>query len=799
MNHPNDFPSSHSFLITFSLLLLVSHLFAAKWLQKESEHFVVIYKPAHAYLVPHILTAAEASLERLEPIFDYQPSEKIYINTYDFSDYGSAGTTTVPENYIRLQIEPIELGYESMPFQERFQWLISHELVHIVVNDKATRAEKIFRSLFSKVPPQNIQPLSIFYSLLTNRTRYSPRWHQEGIAVFMETWLNGGFGRVLGNFDEMYFRSLVYEQQSIPSEKILDAKVSYESFLVETLFYLYGARFDAYLASQYGYQKLIDWYSAAPGEFYQGFGKKFKKIFGISFEEGWQGFIKNEVAFQQKNIQRLKKSSLTRIDPIPDTPSGWVTPAYPEPGEHAMVFGYHQSHHLTAIARVNLHTGSIEHLGSLPSPSILQIASTAYDNNLKLLFYTANNNKLFRDIYVLSTVSKKNKLLFPDCRVGQITVSPTTHELWGIQHYVGKSTLVYSAYPYRELIPVVGFEVGDNLQQLSVSPSGRYLAAILHQASGRQALIVADLQRIRDGKNFSFSVISEEGSPGNPSWSPDETFIYWNAYINGVSNIYRYDNNTGEILPFSNVIRGLFKPVYINADSLFAFEFTSRGFRPVIIPNQPAERLSAIEYFGQQVVDKNAEVTKWALPAPQPIQSTKDTLTGVVPFQPLKHLQIQSFIPVVTGFQSQIAVGVYTQISDPLLSNFFTVEAAATPKRENFLQPRFHLKVKYEYMRKYIFSISHNAPNFYDLLNDRKQGMIGNKFTAGYRKFFKYDIPHKIEWNSEAALYTGIEAINDNLVKVTRPDLSFCKVRLNPTIPAVPLAALITNRAASGK
>ncbi|RMF60325.1 MAG: hypothetical protein D6748_04335 [Calditrichaeota bacterium] len=761
----------------FWVLILISSfsISAVQWSQQESEHFIIIYRPAHAYLVPRILTSAENSLALLMKLFHYQPKEKIIINTYDFSDYGSAGTTTVPQNFIRLQIEPLELGYESMPFNERFQWLISHELVHVVINDQANKFESFFRSVFSKVPPENTNPMTILYSLLTNQERYSPRWHQEGIAVFMETWMNGGYGRILGSFDEMYFRTQVYEKTPLPSVKYLDAKTSYESFLIETLFYLFGSRFNAYLAYTYGYEKLLEWHIVEENEFYVDFEKKFKRVYGISLDEAWQDFIEAEIEFQKENIQRLAQVEPTPVTPLLKYPLGWVTSAYRDSANSSIIFGYHRPHHLTTLERINLKTGEREHLGSLPSPTILQISSTAYDEHLKLFFFTTNNNKLFRDLHVLSTASRKTKLLFRDCRVGQITVSPTTHEIWGIMHQVGKSALVYSSYPYRKLIPVVVFGEDDNLQHLSISPSGRYLAAILHQASGRQALILADMNRLRQGKSFAFKAISEDGSPENPSWSEDEKYIFWNAYINGVSNIYRYNRESGEIHAISHTITGLFKPLYLSPDTLFAFQFTSHGFQPVLIPNRPAERLPAIHYLGQKIVDRSPEVTQWVLPPSTNSNGTNSNNSDKNPeennrYSGLKQLHVSSFVPVITGFQSQIATGIFTHISDPLFIHDLTIETAVTPKRENPVQPRFHFMGKYEYRRKYRFGLSYNAPNFYDLVNERKRGMIGTKITLGYSRFLKYDIPHKIRFVSEIALYTGIEAINDNLVRVSRPD-----------------------------
>ncbi|HFE65101.1 MAG TPA: hypothetical protein ENK14_11925 [Caldithrix sp.] len=328
--------------------------FSNRWYTYQTEHFEIIYKPAHAHLVKHIAVASEEAFGVLADLFDYHPTEKIIINTYDFSDYGAAGTTTLPQNYIRLQIGPLELGYEVMPFTDRFQWLINHELVHVIVNDKANSVEAFSRKLFSKVPPENVQPLTIAYSLVTNHDRFTPRWHQEGIAVFLETWLSGGYGRVLGNFDEMYFRALTAENRSISDLQYLDAKESYTSFLVETLFYLYGSRFCTYLAVRYSPEKLLAWYTPDDRDWFRTYAQKFKKIFGIGLDEAWRAFGESEKAFQQSNLARLRSAPFTPVRPLTRTALGWVTSAYPDSTGQFLFFGNHQPHHLTAINRFSL-------------------------------------------------------------------------------------------------------------------------------------------------------------------------------------------------------------------------------------------------------------------------------------------------------------------------------------------------------------------------------------------------------------------------------------------------------------
>ena len=281
--------------------VIVVHLFKridSPWLERESEHFKVIYRDYHSNLVNNVLVSAEKSFKLLSKIFKYELSEKIIINTYDVSDYGFAATSTTPQNFIRLEIEPLEPGYEVIPYNERIQWLISHELVHIIVNDAEVQPETFFRDAFGKVPPEKAQPLSVPYSLLTNYNRYTPRWHQEGVAVFFETWLSGGFGRVLGSFDEMYFRSMVYEGRTFPSQLDLETLLSHNSILLVNIQYIYGGRFLTYLSIKYGTDKAVDWFKTVKGKAYIGFESKFEDIFNIDFTTAWTDFISYEIKFQ---------------------------------------------------------------------------------------------------------------------------------------------------------------------------------------------------------------------------------------------------------------------------------------------------------------------------------------------------------------------------------------------------------------------------------------------------------------------------------------------------------------------
>jgi hypothetical protein len=737
----------------------------------ETEHFVVIYPDRHEPLVPHIADCAERAFARLAPLFGYAPSEKIVIRTTDYSDYGSAGATTMPHSAIRLAVEPLEIAYETYVFGDRIRNLISHELVHIIVNDLASDGAHTGRRLASRVTPDQDHPMSVFYSLLTRPNRFTPRWHQEGIAVFLQTWLTGGYGSTLGSFDEMYFRSLVLDGVPFSSPDSLEGEAEDTSFLLGTLHYLYGARFVAHLAEAHGIERVLRWYRASG----PGYRRSFEATYGVPLLAAWSDFVSAETQFQQRNISAIASSPLTTPRPLQRAPLGWVTQAYLDRSGTAIVFGNHQPHRLTAINRLALESQALEKVGTLPTPSMTGVASTAFDPERNLFFYTTNNTTLYRDVHVLDLESRRSRLLFEDARVGQLNVSPATRELWGVRHSAGQASLVYSEDPYETMRVAVSFPYDDTVQHLALSPSGRVLAATLHQSSGRQAIVVSDVERLKRTHRFQYRVVSEEGSPEFPSWSPDGKTLYWSAYTSGVSNVYRYRSDSGRVEALSNTLRGLFHPVHVDSATLFAFEFGPEGFTPVLIPNEPVERVPAIEYQGQAVLERNPELASWALAVEPESGATPATPPETRPYRGTSRLRVDSLMPVISGFQDRVVVGLNARLTDPLSGHDLSFEVGISPFTDG---RQVHVRAQYEHERTYRLVFEHNPSSFYDLFNRRSQGAAGTKVALGHTKRWKLDEPHSITQTSELAFHSGVESIHDNVVPVATPTFLSFETRL---------------------
>lgn len=751
--------------------LFIIKLWSAGWKQIESKNFIIIYNADENTYVTHILNSAEQSFNRLSVLFRYSPKEKIVINLFDYSDYGSAAATTLPMNYIRLEIEPLEPGYENTPYTERFEWLLNHELVHIFVNDFASNSENFCRSVFQKVVPEKENPLTVFYSLFTSSARYSPRWHQEAIAVFFETWLSGGFGRITGSFEEMYFRSLIFENRKMVDWEKLETYAENKNFLIGSLYYLYGTRFITYLAINYDLTKIIDWYTDAPGKFFSNFSSKFEATFGMSLDSAWGKYCQFEKNFQIENIEKLEKEKLTELNPIQNVNPGWISRPVYDKNSKSVIFATLRVNELAEIIKVNTETSICSKLITLPTPSKYLVSSIAYDSDNENLFFTTNNNNLYRDIYSLDIRTGKKKLLFENCRIGNLSYSQKTKELWGIKHEDGRALLVRSEYPYRKFFTLIVFDATDEIQHLAISPSGKYLAAVVHRPDGSQFLSLGNCRDL--SKSFRYIKISDAGSPEFPSWSDDEKSVFWNSYINGVSNIYRYDLETEKSIALTHTLRGLFHPVKISSDSLFAFEFTSEGFVPVKFNVEKADKLPAIKYMGEKIIEKTPDIL--SLGEKETSGNVNHSLQNE--YSGLSNLNITSFVPLISGFKEKVVFSLFTKFNDPLLYHNLSIEIGAAKRNE--ISVHFHLK--YEYKSRYGIELAHNAPDFYDLFNTRKKGLSGNSIRLFNKHYWQYDHPHKITQETEAIYYQGITSLNDNLIKVDVPDLLYLQTKYNST------------------
>lgn len=723
---------------------------------------LIYYDENHAYIIPHLARCFENSLSFHRKLFDYTPSEEVTILLQDFNDYGSGGTNTIPWNYINIGIEPFDYVYETSPANERMNWIMNHELVHVLATDKAAPADKFFRTLFlGKVIPVAENPLSMYYSFLTTPRWYSPRWYHEGIAVFMETWMSGGIGRAQNGYDEMVFRSMVNDSSHFYDIVGLESEGTTIDFQIGVNSYLYGTRFICYLAYMNGIDKLLQWYNRTKDS-KRYFATQFSNVYGTSLDDEWEKWIAWEHEWQKKNLETIRQYPVTPYRKICHQSLGSVSRTYYDSKRNKIYLGINYPGQIAQIASIDLGSGKIEKICNMPTPALYYVTSLAYNPSGNELFFTTHNSSQWRNLNVVNLYTGKTRVLLKRARMGDITFNAADKSIWGVRHQDGYSTLVRVPPPYDGFQEIFSFRYGKDLFDIDISPDGSMLTGSLVEINGDQRLIKFDIRQLLQGeKAYEILEEFEDNSPQNFVFSSDGRYLYGTSYYSGVSNVYRYDfiNKTTNIV--SNSENGFFRPVVMPGDSLLVFRYSGKGFTPVMIADTLCN-VQAITFLGYSVAEKYPIVKTWKLAPPNPNLIDLDTLTVFAgTYNSLKSLRLASVYPVVEGYKDLPAYGLRFTMMDPLGGiDGIDFTASYTPNKDLPAEERFHFGFDYTHWNLNIHGM-YNGTDFYDLFGPTKTSRKGYSLGIRYSNFLVYDKPKKLEYTLHASGYGGLEKMPD--------------------------------------
>ncbi|HET7207797.1 MAG TPA: hypothetical protein VFI95_14570 [Terriglobales bacterium] len=749
-----------TWVVPVALLIAAVPASAQSLSEIETEDLRLLYRdPSQAYLVPHAGRCFENSMRLQRWLFDYAPSEKVTVLLNDFSDLGNASTTGTPHNLMLVETAPNNFDFESLTPNERMNFLMNHEMVHLVTVDKAARRDRFFRTLFGgKVMPVADDPESILYFFLTSPRVAAPLWYQEGIAVFMETWMSGGIGRAQGGYDEMVFRSMVLDKSRFYDPLGLASEGTKIDFQVEVNSYLYGTRFMSYLADKHSPEKLIEWVSRSDGS--KGYyASQFRQVFGQKLEDAWHDWIGWEKEFQQKNLQAIRKYPVTPYHDLSKRALGSVSRAYYDPDSQKIYAAFNYPGvvaHVGAISSVN---GTVEKLLDVKGPTIYRVTSLTFDPQKKIIFYTTDNNA-YRDLRSLDPATHKSHTLMKDARIGDLAFNQADGAIWGVRHFNGIATLVRVPPPYKSWNQVHSWDYGEVPYDVDVSPDGSLLSASVAEINGKHSLQIFQTEDLLAGKvapiaHFDFG----DSLPLDFVFSPDGKYVYGSSYYTGVSNIYRYEIQTGKLEALSNSETGFFRPIPRKDGQLIVFRYTGEGFVPATIEAKPTEDLGAITFLGATIIEKYPQLKNWNVgsPAKVPLDSMiidkgKYGLWG--------HIRPESFYPIVRGYKDSVAYGYRVNFSDPLSLNRINLTASYSPDHGLPSNERMHAQLDYQ-RYDWRASASYNAADFYDLFGPTKTSRRGYAFGLGYDKLLLYDQPRKLTLSLDGKFYGNLDRLPD--------------------------------------
>jgi hypothetical protein len=718
---------------------------------------LLYFDPAETYLTPYIARAFENSVAFQERMFDWKPWERTTVVLKDFSDYGNAGARASPNNTLLIDVAPLPQTFETLAAGDRFFTLMNHEPVHVATMDVWNDADARWRRLFHGKPePLETHPETILYNFLATPRVNTPRWYLEGSAVFMETWMAGGFGRAQGAYDEMVFRAKVRDNARFFSPLGLEAEGSSIDFQVGVNEYLYGTRFISYLALTYSPEKVIEWLKRGnDSDAY--YSRQFKRVFGLSLNAAWANWIVWEHGFQRANLQSVGAFPLTPTHRLSNQALGSVSRAFYDPKTDSLIGAFKPTGVIANVGVLSLKTGEVRKLVDVKGSMLYRVTALAYDPDDNRAWYTSNNYA-YRNLVEVNPVTGKTHTLITGGRIGDIVYDAQDKSLWGLRHLNGLVTLVHIPAPYKDWSQIHTFPYGEIPFDLDISPDGQMLSASVGEINGDQWVKVFNLAAINNDEEPTPVAQFKQGTatPEGFVFSPDGRYLYGSSYYTGVSNIYRFEIATNKIEAVSNAATGFFRPIPRRDGSLIVFEYTGDGFVAETIDPKPLDDLGAIKFLGAEVAAQHPIVKTWTVgsPASVPLDSMIIRRDHYIP---LDEIKLASIYPVVEGYKGRAAVGLHAIFEDPMQFNQATATVTYTPCCLASAE-RLHVNLTYHDLN-WNFRYWHNDADFYDLFGPTDRSRKGDAFLVGFKNAFIYDPPRQLDFTADAAFYTGLDTL----------------------------------------
>jgi len=723
----------------------------------ETQNLSLLYfEPSETYLTPYVGRAFESALEFHREMFEWEPWERTTMLLKDFGDYGNAAARSSPNNAVLFDIAPLSMTFETFSPGERFFTLVNHELAHVATMDVWNRRDAVWRRMFFGKPlPVQEHPESILYSYLTTPRVTVPRWLLEGSAVFMETWMAGGYGRAMGGYDEMVFRAMVRDDARFYSPLGLEAEGTHVDFQVGVNNYLYGTRFFSYLGLAYSPEQVVEWMQRDEDSAAY-YASQFQRVFGLRLDEAWDDWIEWEHGFQRDNLASIREYPITQTTPLSQQGLGSVSRSFIDPRTGDLVGAFRFPGTIAHVGTLSRETGDIRHLTNIKGPMLYRVTSLAYDPDQNTAWYTTDNYA-YRDIVQLDVETGRRETLLRDARIGDIAFNQGDRTLWGLRHLNGYVTLVRLQEPYDRWNQIHTFDFGTLAFDLDISPDGQLLSASVGEINGQQSVRVYRISELEAGIVRPIQVFELGGStPEGFVFSTDGRYLYGSAYYTGVSNIFRFEVANGAIEAVTNAETGFFRPISQEDGSLIVFEYAGDGFRPVVIQPEPTNDLNAVRFLGAAIVEQHPQVRQWAAGSPNRI-AFEERVTERGQYVPHEEMELGTAYPVVEGYRGYAAFGYHAVFEDPL--QFGQLSATVSYSPEAGLEDQnWHLDLEYRLL-SWSLRFRHNDADFYDLFGPTERSRAGTAISGNYHRSIIYDPPRELQVDVDVAYWTDLETL----------------------------------------
>jgi hypothetical protein len=554
----------------------------------------------------------------------------------------------------------------------------------------------------------------------------------------------------------MVFRTMVRDGARFYDPLGLASRAVRVDFQAGANAYLYGTRFVTWLAYVHSPEKVVEWLKRGEGSS-RYWSDEFERLFGRTIEEAWRDWTAFERDFQQRNLAEVRKHPLTPHRRLGTTALGSMSRVHFDEASGVLYGAFRYPGVVEHVGALDTRSGTLSRLVDVKRAQLYRVASFAFDAGSGTAFYT-DDNLAFRDLMAVDVRTGQVRMLLQDARIGDIAFNPVDRSLWGVRYADGFTALVRIPHPYVDWTVVHTFRYGVEPSDLDVSPDGRLISASVSEADAEQFVRVWSIDRLLAGdltpmSEFKFG----QSVPESFVFSRDGRYLYGSSYYTGVSNVFRFEVATGDVVAVSNAESGYFRPVPLSDGRLVVLAFTGEGFAPAIIEPKPIDDLSAIVFLGAEVAAKHPIVTKWQVPPPDTVDDAKLVVRRGA-YDPVKNVQLVNAFPVLQGYKDSVGIGWHFNFEDPIRFATVGITAAWTPDGDLSRDERAHFEMNARYLG-WRADVSWNRSDFYDLFGPTKRSRKGYAVKGGYDWLIIYDEPRRLTAKFDVALYGDIDTL----------------------------------------
>ncbi len=558
----------------------------------RSPHFELIYQVGREKEARQTAALLEAHYDSVRALVGVRHAFRVPVIVSDYRDQGNGFVSALP---FRQELDIARLrGLSVAP--TAYSWLHAvapHELVH------AAHAE-VNAGLGIG---WGLRLLGADWSRLLNL--WVPAGFAEGVAVFYESRIEGGAGRLHFPFFNMEFRAAMASKRPWRLAQLLEAS-TYTWPLGRH--YNGGGYLHQYLVENGQpdfFRRTTRWFHRFP---LLGFGtalwygtRQFPATLGRRFRQEMRAQIQAELArrgpFTEVQVVRSERGLILRR---PYWLDNNTLVAY--------AFGYQER---PGYYRIEATTGRMQRIRTFATTEDYLYALSTDRQALLVARYVPDpllSGKLTAEVYRIGLDGSTKRLT----RGGRVyaPVPAPDGSVWALQNTGVYNRWVRIAPDGRitsVLAPADVFFV-----QLAPSPRGDRVAVLLNQR-GRQGLFEAQITA--DGRvTLRPWLAFRHGAIYDMSWSADGHWLLFTADPDSVPNIYALEVATGRVLRLTNVPFGALEPALSPDGRWLAFihyqheryELVRIPFQPEAAPEVPSELRSSFSVQPVAVAATNA-------------------------------------------------------------------------------------------------------------------------------------------------------------------------------------------------